>query len=324
MDNDTWNLLEGCQYKRAYQKIEFQEIKKYDKSISMKFTFKRQSCDLLHKVDIYFPNTGRKLNEFLNSIEVEYGGDRVDKIFSTADVRETWKVKREGDIETMLNTNASILGSKRKVVYTDKYVIVPLHMAPFHDSNLVFPGTEYHELSICICGDFLEGIEMPVMPVIYAECYYVDEEKRKSLVETPHEFLTIQNKMFVNSKSNVMKKGTNTYLLNLRNPVYGMYFWGFDKSKVTNITLKMNEDGPVFYDGGIEPLEYHKTSRGIDADPLMIFFADTVKSHSAIDFNKLHNPVLIIESEQEEETTFYLIGLNTAKCRYDTKMFGLS
>jgi len=208
-------------------------------------------------------------------------------------------------------------------------------MAPLHDTNLVFPSCEYQDMKIELIGSF-NGLYDKVDIQMYAECYYVDEKGKSQLDKTLIEAPTFQNSTYY-GKNTTLKKGVNHFKLNFNHPVHSMYFWGFDKSKITRITLTLNdynsyEDKPkeqpntVYYDGGIESLEYYKNNRGILATPIFIFFSDSKMNErpkSTINFSRLDYPVLTIETEQENETPFYLNAINIQGYRCSNGMFGL-
>lgn len=171
----------------------------------------------------------------------------------------------------------------------------------------------------------------------YAECYYLDEKQKTQLHTITHNIPTFQNSTYY-GESTVLKKGTNHFKLNFNHPVHSIYFWGFDKTKVKRITLTLNDynsykekpqeqPDTIYYDGSIEPLEYYKESRNIFATPTFIFFSDTKMNErpkSMIHFSSLDYPILTIETEQEDEPTFYLNGINIQgyMC-IGNEMFGL-
>lgn len=331
LNNDIFDarktLLKDCQYQRVYKTLDFKNVQKQS-NCCFKYTID-STCDLIHNVDVYIPKKEEfRLNDLVYSIEILIGGQRIDKIYAS-------QCEKKGDIETLLNTSAELLHSRRKVEYTDTYIIIPLHLAPFHDSNLVFPSCEWHEMVISIEGAFSE-LYNPKDFQIYAECYYVDEQTKYRLKNTLQEFPTYQNITYYGD-SHVLKKGINKFKLNFNHPVHSIYFWGFDKTKIKRITLTLNDytcykNTPEivyntdYYDGTLEPLEYSKKSRGISAEPVFIFFSDTTiyeRPKSTINFSRLDCPILTIETEQEDEPEFYLNGINIQGYRCSCGMFGL-
>jgi hypothetical protein len=292
-------FLKNKAYQREYRKLE--TCKNQNKYIIQK------NCDLINNVDLYVAS------EKITSIEILIGGQRIDKI--------------TGDIETIMNTNAAIFGSNRRVKHTDSHMIIPLHMAPFHDMNLVSPSYQYHELVIIIEG----AAEVD----FYAECYYVHLFDQK----IAQEGVTYQNQSHY-ADQNVLKNGVNTFKLNFNHPMHCIYFWGFDKSKIKRVVLTLNDysyykpsqEGntalTVYYNGDVELLEYYKESKNIKADPVFIFFSDMKfdkKPKATINFSKLDYPILTIETRDDfqGEQPFYLNGINIQGYKSSCGMFGL-
>jgi len=321
------SLLKDKDFKRVYQQVAFKGFNKKSET-GLIYTLD-STCDLIHNVDVYIPIKNiNKLNEILYSIEIEIGGQRIDKIYTSPNTTlQEWIRDKKGDIETLLNTNAELFDSKRKVSYTETHIIVPLHLAPLHNMNLVFPSCKYHDMKIIFQGD-LAGYSLDDFQ-IYAECYYVDPRNKFVLQEMTHTFPTYQNIHGIDSC--VLKKGINKFNLHFNHPVHCIYLWGFDKKKVKRITLTLNELGErteqtVYYDGSLEPLEYHKKSRGINAEPVFIFFSDsniTERPTSTINFSRLDRPTLLIETEQEDEPILYANGINVQGYKCMSGMFGL-
>lgn len=338
LSNETFDsrkvLLKDCQYQRVYKKLYFKNNMKHSKN---KYIYIIDSiCDLINNVDVYIPRINNfKLNELVYSIEITFGGQRIDKIYATHYKKDEWLLNKKGDIETLLNTSAELIGSRRKVEYTDTHIIVPLHLAPLHDSNLVLPSCEWHDMEIIIEGSFSE-LYNPNDFQIYANCYYVENNKKHQIHDRFHEFPTYQNITY-SGDSHVLKNGINKFKLNFNHPVHCIYFWGFDKTKIKRITLTLNDYtcynkkpeevyNTDYYDDTIIPLEYYKKSRGISAEPVVIFFSETSiyeRPKSTINFSRLDYPILTIETEQEDESEFYLNGINIQAYRCSNGMFGL-
>ena len=307
LSEEAFNLeayLKDKHYQRVYQKLAIKSYKKLKLENGIRHEIRlSHCCHLIHKVDAYIKKSNQKLKDVLKRIEVIYGGQLFDKIASE-------------DIETQINMNAAILKSNRKVTYIDSSIIVPLHMAPFHDMNLIAPQSAYHDLDIRFESTCEEDIEL------YADCYYIKDYK-----SPPVECLTLQQEDMGGGYS--LKKGTNTFKLYFNHPTVCVYFWGFDKRHITKIQLKLNTDpreldDTTFYEGGIEPLEYYKHSRGITEEPICIFFTDVdfnKRPNSTVNFSRLDYPELIIESKVD--SPFYLVGLHYQGYRCQNGMVGL-
>lgn len=285
----------------------------------VEFTIEK-TCDLINNVDLVLINpTNNKnknknvninINDIIESIETTYGDQRIDQLNS-------------GDLYTQIETNCAIF--KRKISYINGKIFIPLVMAPFYNNNLVFPSTQHMLLKINI--KFKENYDHSEVS-IYANNYYLDTLDRRILYTDPHEFITIQNQGAYEHSKYKMKKGINIFRLNFNHPVYQIYFWGFDKTKVKNIKLELNKAN--FYNGPIEPLEHHKLELGLDVEPVMIFFSQNKIDEclkSSINFSRIDYANLIIETEEEieeEEKEIYIIGLNMQPIRCSNMMYGLA
>ena len=185
---------------------------------------------------------------------------------------------------------------------------IPLVMAPFHENDLISPGLEFAELFISVsfhntaCFNSMDEVQ------IYGNQYFLDTPARKSDLVKSYGFITVQNQF---TGSTPFVNGKNTIPLNFTNILYLIYFWGFDKTKVTNVHLTF--DGSTFYDGPLEPLEHKKLSRGYDVEPAMIFFSpDQVHapSKSSTNFSRIDNPISTITSDEVDASMIHIVGLS--------------
>ena len=87
----------------------------------------------------------------------------------------------------------------------------------------------------------------------------------------------------------------------LNHPAAAIVFWGFDRSRVTNVRLRL--DAGVFYDGPLEPLERAKETRlGAAVDACFIFFSRGPlwsDRQSTVNFSRIDRAFLEIKSTQE-------------------------
>jgi hypothetical protein len=296
---DGKRLLLG---KRNYQ-VGYQELQ-YDKTIDEKkntITFRiQQNCDLINEVDlvVQFHDKPRSVQQILKTISVYYGSHRFD-IFNA------------GDIETQIRTNCDIFN--KKITFVNDRLIIPLVMAPFYKTNVVFPSTKYHELEVKV---ELKDTFTPKDLTLYGKTYFV--EGREELFEESHEYITIQNQC---PEEYRLKKGKNTLPLHFNHPVSLIYFWGFDKTKIKNVSLMLN-DTP-YYNGPIELLEHLKNQQGISADPSFIFFAND-DPNSTVNFTRIDKSTLVIEAEEDmDDSPLYIVGLNLQPIRYANYMMGM-
>lgn len=285
------DVLSNNDYQSVYTKVKYTlSIEKFN-DYKYTFTINRQ-CDLLGNIDLYVSSDDIRN---ITQIETLCGNEKFDVI--------------HGDIETIINTTGNLFQSKRKVKQDGSKLIVPLHMAPFNN-NLICVEIEENTIKIIIHSKIELSLDL------YAECYFLKEQNtRIDLKYNYYRYITCQHQIY--DDVNVMKPGINTYKLYFYHPLHCIYFWGFNKTKIKRIILRLGKgkDDIIYYDGGIEPLEYYKESKGIYVEPLMILYSNLELNKSTINFSRLNNmnndnPTLIIHTEQEEETPFYLVGVN--------------
>ena len=80
------------------------------------------------------------------------------------------------------------------------------------------------------------------------------------------------------------------------------------------------------YDGPIEPLEHLKLSKGYDVEPVVMFFSHDMvgtSTKSSINFSRIDEARLIIETEQEGTFPFYMVGLNMQPFAHRNGLVGL-
>ena len=239
-------------------------------------------------------------------IDVEVGGQRFDRL----GVKE--------DLDTQIRVNSAFFGRRYGTV--GNKLFVPLTLAPLHSTDLVRTSA-YHKVSIYVrfCDDASQTV---IDGARLAGCVYsVDAPLRKTLFSELHEFVTFQNQY---GGVETLRRGRNEIELSLSNPAAAIFFWGFDKKLVTNVKLTLN-DKP-FYDGDVETLDDFKLARGMDVDPVTIFFSqdDTATPHrSSVNFSRIDHAKLIIETTDVTETNLYVVTLNPHPGKYVSGMYGL-
>lgn len=307
-------FLKGV-YQTVYAKISTAKtIKKFTSELGprtcLTFTLTR-SCDLVNMLDLAIVNPGNyTINQMLHSIEVEFGGQRMDKL-SVND-----------DIETQIKTNAALFG--RSITHINGLTVIPLVLAPLHENNLVFPSSTHHELHIYV------EIKKNVLSIgsmwdieLYGNIYMLNSPERNALFENPHEFITVQNQ-YVGADR--ISKGVNEIQLCYNHPIYLIYFWGMDKTKIKNVKLLLNKG--VFFDGPLQILEHQKIQRGYgQIDPVIIFLSPdnlNMPTKCSVNFSRIDYAKLVIDTEEEDPVDVHIVGLNMQTLRYINGMIGLA
>lgn len=278
-----------------------------------------KQCDLLHKIDLCITNPeNKKLFDIFNKISVEFGGQRVDCIY----------LQEQYDMNCVIH--------KRHPTHMNKKSIFPLVLAPLHETNLVSPSLQHHEMVICF--EFKNDEDRSLYDIsLFGNTYFLEREDRVKVFAQMHEFTTIQS-MFVNdckcietilpdTNTQTETVHTLTYNLNYFNhPVYCIYLWGFDKSKVKNVSIKL--DSVPFYDGAIEPLEHYKMTRIGPMEPIVFFFGEDefhTRPRTTVNFSRIENGVLELQTTQDPaEVRVHCGGYNIQGFRCMSGMIGLT
>ncbi len=298
---DGRDFLAGKWYKQVYQRLTYKggniinEIGKRTRIILDK------QCDILNNVDLVLDNPDNKsINDLIESIEVEIGGHRVD-------------ILRCCDMDTLINTSCAFFG--RKVTHLNGRTYIPMVMAPFHYFNIISPSVKYHEIYI------LFVFKQKVSYELYGNCIVLNQEDRVKFFENELKFMCVQHQIIYDEP---FVGGKNKYYLGFNHPVPLIFFWGFDKSKVTNIKLTLDEN--VFYDGPLEPLEHFKLSKGFDIEPVVIWFSHA-KFHkpdfASLNFSRIDKAILEIDTTDDTKRDINIVGYNYQPGTYRNGMYGL-
>jgi hypothetical protein len=266
--------------------------------------------ELINHVDLAitlpkeYTNIHVPINDILKCVNVCLGGTRVD----------TYNCE---DIQTQIRTTCELFN--RKIKYVNSTVFIPLVLTPFHNNNLHLLGTGYHDTTVEIelNDNCIELVDIN----LYGNVYYVDTKQYIKNYKARHQYISVQQQ-YTGAES---MSCTNTkFRLFFNHPAYLIYFWGFDKTKVTNIRLQLDECD--YYNGKIEPLEYLKYSKGLNIEPVVIFFSqeDLYKiPKSSVNFSMIDNSTLTITTTDKKESTVHIVGLTMQGVAYCSGMYGL-
>lgn len=269
------------------------------------------SCDLINEVDLVLFNPYKlPLNDILSSIELHFGDYCIDRILSD-------------DVQTQILTNCDLWN--RKMSHVKDTTFIPLTIAPLHPNNLAFPSTLHHEMTISVT--FKEkytqsvGENVSKHVSLYGNMYMVEPSARRILFEEGHTIVTIQNQY---TGAEILHYGVNSFKIHYNHPVTLLYFWGCDISKIKNVKLLLNN--APFYDGPVEPLIHKQRQRGVSTDVVVMYFTNddlTSCTNSSINFSRIDDSKLVIDTHEEEESLIYVVGLNMQPLRYMSGMVGL-
>ena len=151
--NKIFNI-EEYDYQRVYTQLKY-NINKEIINNEYIYTFTIfKGCDYLNNVDLYVNLEDFNVTD-ITQIETYSGFVKLDTI--------------NGDIETIINTTSDILKSSRKVKYLNSKIIVPLHLAPFFNNNVISPLIIDHDIKIVIFSKKELSLD------IFGECYFIQD-----------------------------------------------------------------------------------------------------------------------------------------------------
>lgn len=235
-----------------------------------------RTCDLVGELDLALG-----LGASIESVEVEIGGQRVDKV----DFDETL-------LEALSAVHGRLGGGGGGTRF------VPLLLAPFHRGNLLpLVALQHHPVKVSIefgAGeipdeDLERGVEL------YGDVYFLEAPMRRRLCDEPISMGVAQCQWGASERSFAVKLCCN-------HPVTALVFWGFDRGAVTNVRLVL--DGSALYDGPLEALERAKEARlgPLAACVLFLTGASTPPwsdRQASVNFSRIDCATLEIASTQE-------------------------
>ena len=244
-----------------------------------------RTCDLVGELDLAL---GVGLGEGLRveSIEVEIGGQRVDKVDFDETLLEALSAVHGRRPPQRIARGGGGGGTR----------FVPLLLAPFHRGNLLpLVALQHHPVTVSV--HFGEG-EIPDEDLergveLYGDVYFVEAPMRRRLCDEPISMGVAQCQWGASERSFAVKLCCN-------HPVTALVFWGFDRDAVTNVRLTL--DGDTLYDGPLEPLERAKETRLGPLAACVLFLTGARPPWSdrqaTVNFSRIDDAVLEIASTQ--------------------------
>lgn len=305
--------------RKSFLQDDFQVIyKKIDVQVSrtgprdIRFTLQK-TCDFVNRIDLVVEHPSSTVNSILKKIVVECDSQRFDSIGG-----------EDMDVETQIRTSCILMNKgrhQRQIMHRNGKTYIPLVMAPFYDHNMAFVSATVHDYSVVVTlADTMSDVALENFE-LYGNTYHLDNAGTKKLHDY-NDFFTLQNQFCIET----MRVGENCFKLDFVSSGYLIYFWGFDKSKVTNVRLKI--EGHTYFDGSLDSLEYFKMCQGYgSAEPCMIFFSQNdldEPSGSTVDFSTAGIAHLLITTTQTAESRVYIVGISMQKMLSHSGMMGLA
>jgi hypothetical protein len=170
---------------------------------------------------------------------------------------------------------------------------------------------------------------------LYGNMYYLNLQLRRQLFQSQDFFNTttrIIQSQFTGEDN--IKRGINHIRLPFNHPVFLIYFYGIDQAKINNIQFVVN--GETVYDRSIFLRD--RSAQGTDSiglleehdnDKTFIYFSktfdfDNLYNNETINFSRIEKVVLVIDTDQEDDATLNIVGLNYGIARTGGGMYGLA
>jgi hypothetical protein len=296
--NNNDYIILGCP-KLCCEKI---CIKKELSEVDEKFFFE---CKILQKWD--FIEDIRLIIKKQKDIEYEFG----EFTFLIAGMR----INRTYDKEQL---NVLNFINRKQIIENEDTIIIPFSLI-----NDILPVVRlyHHPTSICfniICKKTDVEIGEP-----YIEIHGKSYGMWRRAIETYNNFFYSDNKIIQNQYTgeNTINKGVNNIKLHFNHPIFLIYFYGIDKTKIKNIKLLFNEE--TVYDSStniISPLD--------NDDKTFIHFSnefnfDKLYENETVNFSRIQTPILVIDTDQDSGFV-NIVGLNYGILRTNSGMAGLS
>ena len=292
-------LLKLGEYQVTYQEID--ATKSVDGHV-VSLVPNRRFETFVNELDLVLDGV-EKLSGIVKSLAIVVGKTVVDSLDAE-------------DLETQIRTNAVLFG-RRFGIEAGK-LFVPLVMAPVHSNNLLYVRGKQ---AIAVRVEFHENVSPGVADgARLFGCTYAVRESGIART-TSYALVTVRNQIANVRTSKKPRPGAhaNEVILRLDGPVALIYFWGCDKSKITNVILKLN--GYDFYNGGLCALEHFKKSRGFDFEPVAIFLSDdrVAGPHGSIpDFSRVDYATLVVETTDDTEADLFVVGLSLLRMTFSS------
>lgn len=293
-----------------------------------------RQCDFIEDINIVIKKQ-KGLEYRMGKITFEIAGMRVHKLHDTTQLNVLNSVYRQHTVEDEDTITIPC-------TFTDR--IIPLVRLYHHEVCIQFEIT-YKTLPEPIenqgTGTSKEW-DSQLDIELYGNMYYLNPTLRRQLFQSQDFFNTttriIQSQC---TGAENIKRGINHIRLNFNHPVFLIYFYGIDQAKINNIQFVVN--GETVYDRSIflrDRSAQGTDSAGLPEEPIcrlfdddkdktFIYFSktfdfDDLYKNDTINFSRIEKAVLVIDTDQDDDATVNIVGLNYGIARTAGGMYGLA
>lgn len=229
-------------------------------------------------------------------VEVEVGGQRIDRTYDITQLEMNLLLHGEKIEEDEENITFSVVCFEN--IYPTFLLI-------------------HHEIIIRIITKQVIGREEIKL---IGKAYW--HEDRERITHAPVEYYCIQTQFCGKQQ---ITKGTNEISLYFNHPVFMVYFYGIDKSKLINYKLVL--DDVILYDSAnnntLQSNDFSMNGKVTNISFTEPLDLTNIYGNKTINFSRIDKPKLIIETEQETGN-IYAVGMNIGIIRVMSGMLGLA
>ena len=296
------NHITSIPHRKEYRKLYVKRTMKcsyVENGNVLQYDFeKNNEYHMIQMVDIHIKNEkNHEIDEIINGLECYFGGYMIDKI----SVKE--------DFKTQLQTCAILY--EREIRTINNVTIVPFVLSPFHKTNITEPSTKYHTLQIRI-----RTPQNEIAQKIFDDCDDLISIWGTTYTFLYDDYIPLKDNYSMNvyqqqyTGKDKLVKGINNITLNFVYPLYCIYFWGCDMTKIQNVRLMI--DGSEYCNMTISELRDIQYKLGYcNTHVCMIFFSSMKMSdekYGCDSFNHTSYNKLIITTEQDE-SDIYIVAV---------------
>jgi len=266
-----------------------------------------------------------KFSDYITSVEVEIGGQRVDKHYG-----------RWMDIYSELSTSTDKLGPLDAMLSggSGEYVFVPLQFWFNRNVGNALPliALQYHEVKINI--EFAADAPFQGSASLFVDYIYLDQEERKRFAQQSHEYL-IEQLQHPGAES--LNGANNKDRLNFNHPVKelvwvaegveGRLAEAFDSAKLQLNGHDRFSERPGKYFTAMQPYQCH-TSMPVNQDVYVYSFSLNPEAHQpsgTCNFSRIDNATLnLVTAANAQQASLYVFAINYNILRIVSGMGGLA
>ena len=283
--------------------------------------------DLIHKVYVqvklpanntYKAGAGHKL---IKSVEVEIGGQRIDKHYG--DWLHIWNELSQ--TEGHWAGYEKMVGGVEVTPTTDTTLYIPLQFWFCRNPGLALPliALQYHEVKINVefgaIGGVTDAASAPFEAELYVDYIYLDTDERRRFAQVTHEYL-IEQLQFTGDEA-----ASSKVKLNFNHPVKELIWAEYNDGVIKDSTygnafLQLNghdrsSSRPASYYQLVQPYQHHERVP-VDGQISVYSFALKPEEHQpsgTCNMSRIDNATLVLDGIQSGTLKVFAVNYNVLR-----------